>query len=78
MPRKPLDLIEEILQKHTKGLLFDLQTSLAVLPVTVCDCGKPVVFISPDKKFRCSRCGLKWQLCVEVKKILPQKKTLKD
>jgi hypothetical protein len=39
------------------------------IPSTVCECGKPVVFLNNRKTFVCTRCDTKWRLIVKVQKI---------
>ena len=71
MARKK-DKMDEMLLSHTRQLLSNMKGKLTEVPDTSCECGKPVVFIFPSKKFRCTRCGCRWQLCIEVKKIIPR------
>ncbi len=38
------------------------------IPDTVCECGKPVVFVNGRKTYKCSRCDTEWKLTVKVEK----------
>lgn len=63
------DKLETILDTNRERLRLEIASELTDYPSKVCTCGKPVVFIFPSKEFVCSRCGKKWQLCIDVREI---------
>jgi hypothetical protein len=68
MPKSTNEL-EMILDKDSERLQFEIASKFTSYTSKACACGKPVVFIFPSKEFECSRCGKKWQLCVEVREV---------
>jgi hypothetical protein len=58
--------LDKILDADKERLQFEIASKFTSYPSKACACGKPVVFIFPSREFECSRCGKKWQLCVDV------------
>lgn len=64
-----MDELEKILDAEREHLQFEIASRFTSYPSKACACGKPVVFIFPSLEFECSRCGKKWQLCIEVHEV---------
>jgi hypothetical protein len=66
---KSISELEKMLDANKQRLQQEIVCKFTEVPLKVCECGKPTVFIFPSKKFKCSRCGRSWQLVVEVREI---------
>lgn len=70
--------IDEVVGQLRRDLMFQLQTQFTAVPQQVCRCGKPVVFEYPKKTFKCTRCGRKWELVVDVREKVLRGKSMKE
>ena len=67
---KGADKVTRRLTKEiTTELISLLNGRVAIIPQAICPCGKPIVFTNNRKTFTCSKCGGKWELFLEIKKI---------
>ena len=59
----------KILSDSSARLYDELNSRFILAPSSICECGKPVVFTHPSRKFNCSRCGREYEIVVEVRQV---------
>lgn len=63
------DRLRKVLREASSRLYNDLVYDFFPVPKKTCDCGKAVVIRCPHKQFTCSRCGSRFELIVQIRKL---------
>jgi len=66
MPEEKSDPIEDLIASVATNLRAEISLRFVPIPSTSCECGKPVVFVHPNREFTCSRCGRKYALEIKI------------
>lgn len=61
--------LKQFLVSKARQTAAEARALFMPVPNQACDCGKPIVFPYPKTRFKCTRCGNRWQLKISVTKI---------
>ncbi|MBP9822124.1 MAG: hypothetical protein KBC81_01610 [Candidatus Pacebacteria bacterium] len=65
-----MEKLQKIISESGRNLHSQIMSMFFPTPPHVCQCGKPVIFHHPSRKFNCTRCGRNYELIVEVREVV--------